>query len=128
MNTWWISAGAVLALTCGLHVVGGGRDVFAPLMAAAPNSEMQLYQFLLWHFITAWLAISALAVIWAALRPALAPAAHLAGWLSLAAAILFMTAGLRYVGTLWVAPQWTIFLVVSALIFGPVLLSRTRRA
>jgi len=114
------AAGGVLALTTLIHLFGGGRDVVDPLMAQISGPELRLYVLVIWHFVTAFLALSAIALFWAARDiAARGPVRGLVAALSLAAAGLFAGYGIALLGTLWVAPQWLIFGLVSALTLWP---------
>ena len=55
------TAAALMALTGVIHVGMGGPEVYHPLLAATPDPVLTLYLALLWHFVTAFFALGALA-------------------------------------------------------------------
>ncbi|MBL4813082.1 MAG: hypothetical protein JKX69_12195 [Rhodobacteraceae bacterium] len=120
MNRPVLIAAALMGLTTLAHIIGGGRDVLEPLLGTAATDEMQFYTTLLWHFISVFLVFGTVVLAWAARdvpqrRHAIWPIALL----TLFMALLFIIVGLALLGTLWIAPQWTILLVIPALALWP---------
>lgn len=102
------------------HVIGGGADVYQPLLALMPTDELQLYQGLLWHFVTAFFALGTLGLLWAlqdlgARRQTVVCIASLA----LAMGVLFFAYGAILLGTVWTAPQWSILFAIAGLCLWP---------
>lgn len=115
-----LTAAALLALTAGVHVVLGAREVYDPLRAATDAPVLRLYLALLWHFVTAFFVLGALAVGWAAFAPrARRQTAVAVAVLLLAMGALFAGFGLAVLGEVWTAPQWIITLLVGALLLWP---------
>jgi hypothetical protein len=103
--------------TFALHTFGGEITVHRPLLADAVTAEMDLYVSVLWHGITAVIALGAIALIFAALqktRPG--PLLWLIGGQTLAVGLLFIGYGLWNTNSLWVAPQWIILVPLGLLI------------
>ena len=100
-----------------LHTFGGEYSVHRPLLADAMTAEMDLYVSVLWHGITAMMALGTVALIFAALQK-LPPEAML--WLiggqTLAIGLLFVGYGIFATGDLWVAPQWILLVPLGSLI------------
>ena len=115
-NVPTLIAGLLMGLTTVAHVWGGGMDVFRPIRALVPGAELTLYVKLLWHFVTAFLAISAIVLIWAARDIAGRGQASLVVLVMTAAmGGLFFVYGLTELGTVWIAPQWTVVVIIVAL-------------
>lgn len=113
-------AAAIMALTGLIHVFLGGPEVYHPLLAATRDPVLTLYLALLWHFITAFFAIGALAFLWAARDPLRRqPVATATAALMMAMGGLFLVFGLTHLGEVWTAPQWIIALLVGALALWP---------
>lgn len=120
MNRPLLAAAALLGATTLIHLFAGEGDVHAPLRALSGDGEMGLYVSVLWHAVTVVLAAMTVALF----RAARAPGDHHGAiWLvltqSVGFALLFLFYGLTLAGTLWLAPQWILFLAIAALItFG----------
>lgn len=118
------AAAALMALTALVHLFAGGPEVMTPLRDAALHPVLWLYILLTWHFVSAFLILSAGGLALAAWQPGSWPGLVLAVTaLCLAMAGLFLAFGLRILGTPWTAPQWMMFLVIAALCL-PALLDR----
>jgi hypothetical protein len=113
------AAGILLAATTLIHLFAGEGDVHAPLRALSGDGEMGLYVSVLWHAVTVVLAAMAAALLWATRAPVQRQgviwlaAAQCAGF-----AALFIGYGLALAGSLWLAPQWLLFLGATALAGG----------
>ena len=115
-----LSAAALLALTCFVHVKSGGVGVYAPLQPLPPTPELSLYLALLWHFVTAYFALGALGMAWAAFAPiARRQTAVAIGSLGLGMGLLFFVFGFAFLGEPWTAPQWSITLGIGILALWP---------
>lgn len=116
MSLRLLLAAAVMAATGVIHVALGGPEVYHPLLAAAPDPVLTLYLALLWHFVTAFLALAALAFGWAAQAPDSRQAvANAVALLMLAMGALFLSLGVVHLSEVWTAPQWVIALAVAGL-------------
>ena len=110
------TAAAIMAMTGLIHVAMGGPEVYHPLIASTADPVLRLYLALLWHVVTAFFALAALALGWAALcLPGRQPVANAVVLLALAMGVLFFGFGLSHLGEVWTAPQWLIALAVAAL-------------
>lgn len=116
MNRLTTAAAALLAATTLIHLRAGGRDVHAPLRALSGDGEMGLYVSVLWHAVSVVLAAMTAALLWAARAPV---ARQGVIWLvcaqCLGFAALFILYGLWLIGSLWLAPQWILFLSATGL-------------
>jgi len=115
MNIYLFAAGIFSAITCGLHIILGGRSSAAPLLASRDMHRVAVYtNYYCWHMVTLVLAVQAAAFLWAAVDTAGYAAAVMAAGL----AILFMLWSLVLI--VWKKqrflhlPQWILFLVISA--------------
>ncbi len=112
----WVAA-LGMAGTFALHSFGGEITVHRPLLADALTAEMDLYVSVLWHGITAVIALGTIALLFAALQKQPAkPLLWLVGGQTLAVGLLFVIYGLLRTGSLWVAPQWIILIPLGLLI------------
>lgn len=75
MNRSLLIGALIAACTTGVHVVAGGADVVAPLLASALASEPKLTLYAAWHMGSVALACSAVALFVGSL-PGHAPAAR----------------------------------------------------
>lgn len=115
-----MTAAALLGLTAAVHVLMGAPEVYDPLRAATQAPVLRLYLALLWHFVTAFFLLGALATGWAALAPASRrQTTTCVAVLLLAMGALFAGFGLAVLGEVWTAPQWLIALVIGTLLLWP---------
>jgi hypothetical protein len=108
-------AAAVMAATFFLHVIGGGADYHTPMQAAPIDLLLRAVSAVVWHGISAILALQAVALLWLSRHPDRAMSAFLLA-LQIAFAGIFLFYGQTMLGTIWVMGQWTIFLVLAGLI------------
>lgn len=111
-----LAAGILSLLTCFVHVIGGGKEFHQPMRASAlPAPERALWS-IVWHQITALLALNGAALIVAAYRPDHAPEiAALPLALSAAFAVLFLFYSHRRLGSVRALPQWMAFVAITGL-------------
>jgi len=115
-----MTAAALLGLTAAVHVLMGAPEIYDPLRAATDAPVLRLYLALLWHFVTAFFVLGALAVGWAAFAPRARRQTTVAvALLLLAMGALFAGFGLAVLGEVWTAPQWLIALVIGTLLLWP---------
>ncbi|MCH0542361.1 hypothetical protein I3F58_22970 [Streptomyces sp. MUM 203J] len=118
MNGWLMAAGVLATLTALVHLFAGGRDVVRPLLGSALADEPLRTLHAVWHFATADLLFSGVALIALAVRPApnaplvLFIAAH---FLAYAAVFLVITLRVGWSRPLLRLPQWMLLLPVAAL-------------
>lgn len=106
-----------MAATFALHTFGGEMTVHRPLLTDAATAEMDLYVSVLWHGITAVIALGTLALVYLAMQPVPPkPMLWLIGAQTLTIGLLFIAYGLLRTDSLWVAPQWIILVPLGTLI------------
>jgi hypothetical protein len=108
-------AAILMAATFFLHVIGGGAEFNVPVQASDLDLTLRTVSIVVWHGISAMLAIQAFALLWLARHPN-PPMSALLVTIQLAFAGLFLFFGQTMLGTVWVLGQWTIFLVLAGLI------------
>ncbi|HMS95486.1 MAG TPA: hypothetical protein PKA03_09745 [Tabrizicola sp.] len=116
MNAWLLAAGVAALLLDLVHVFPGGREIHRPMVASHWPEPAKAVWSVVWHAVTAVMALGGLALIAAAFLPdhALALSA-LPIALFLSAAGLFIVYGLKRLGSLRILPHWVAFLAISAL-------------
>lgn len=118
MNGWLFAAGAVAAATTLIHVIAGGREVVRPLLGSRMSVEPRRTLHVVWHFVTADLLLSAVALILLALRAepdaplVLFIAAH---YFAYTVAFLIGTLTVDWSRPLLRLPQWMLLLPVGIL-------------
>lgn len=120
MNKVLLLASVLAAAVTAIHVVAGGNDVVAPLLAAQLEESPRLTLYAAWHMVSVLLGASALALGWAALPGRAVPAAsavRLIAVLWVASGIVFLAVGLTQPGDglLLKLPQWALLLPVGVL-------------
>ena len=113
-------AAVAMAGTTLLHLIGGGVAVHQPLLQAVPSAELGGYVSLLWHFVSVFLGVCAVAFGLAAwnTRRWRGVALSLAG-LTVAMGVMFLIYGLVRLGTPFVTPQWVLLVPIGALAIWP---------
>lgn len=114
MNRWMAAAGALLLLTCYVHVFAGGPEIHVPIQASELALELRAISAVLWHAVTVVLLTFAVAAIWVALRPNRDLVVLLIA-VQIGFAGLFLYYGQVLLGTVWPMPQWIIFLTIPAI-------------
>lgn len=112
MNRLTTAAATLLAATTLIHLLAGERDVHTPLRALSGDGEMGLYISVLWHAVSVVLTAMAAALFWAARAPL---ARRGVIWLVCAQCLGFAALFILYGGSLWLAPQWILFLAATGL-------------
>ncbi|MFI2457924.1 hypothetical protein [Streptomyces sp. NPDC019539] len=118
MNGWLLAAGALATVTALIHLVAGGRDVIRPLLGCSLEGDARRTLHAVWHFATADLLFSGVALTTLATHPApYAPlvlfiAAH---FLAYAAVFVVITLRAGWSRPLLRLPQWMLLLPVAAL-------------
>jgi hypothetical protein len=120
MSKSLLIAAVISTITTGLHVYGGGIEVHEPILDANLTTILKAYTSILWHAVTAILMINSAGLFLTAFNPVcFKRLGHLIAVQYLAFAGLFIFYGLNQLGTLFLMPQWIIFICMSALIlFG----------
>lgn len=120
MNRRLVIAAVLAAFTAAVHVVAGGADVVAPLLASSMAGEPKLTLYAVWHMVSVALALSALALLLASLPQHRLPARYLVLFVSVlwcAFGVVFLTIAVMQpeAGWLFRLPQWVLLLPVGLL-------------
>jgi hypothetical protein len=116
MNAWLLAAGIAALLLDLVHIFPGGRLIHRPMVASHWPEPVKAIWSVVWHAVTALIALGGLSLIVAAFLPDHALALSvLPIALFLSAAALFIVYGLKRLGTLLVLPHWAAFLAISIL-------------
>lgn len=116
MNYWLVAAAVVSCVTFGIHVFGGGSALLKPLVQSDMKPAAKSIWSVVWHAVTAIIALNAFAFLVSA-RPN-APALLICSYplaISFCIILLFLFYGIARHGSVFVLPQWTLFLVSSVL-------------
>ena len=110
--------GGILSLaTAAIHLFLGGPEVHAPIQSNDGLSpEVRATMAVVWHGVTAVLLLSGAVNIYAAYSGRMRSAVALIAAQYLALAALFVGYGFVRFGSLWVMPQWTLFIVLVGLV------------
>lgn len=115
LNKPLAAAGILTILYCGVHVFAGGPEIHDPALASELDPLVKGVFSVVWHAITAMMLLNGLALIWLARDKRQTGS----GWLVVAQftafAVLFIAYGLARFGDLSTMPQWSGFLVISAI-------------
>jgi hypothetical protein len=120
MNKLLLSASVLAAVVTAIHVVAGGNDVAAPLLASALPEAPKLTLYAVWHMVSALLGMSAV-VFGMASHPrhiaSLSPAARVLAilWLGSGLVFLLVAATQPGEGLFLKLPQWALLLPVASL-------------
>ncbi|GLQ17283.1 hypothetical protein [Maritalea porphyrae] len=116
-NNMWLLAAALLSFaTTALHVVGGTPEIMSPLNASnAPELSKGIAE-VMWNQITLLLIVGGW-VFWRAARTSKAPTELSLTIIALYSGItiLFIASGINLFASVWVMPQWTLFLAMVLL-------------
>ncbi len=116
MNKPLFAAACVSVFTFGVHVSLGGPEIHAPLLASNASDLVRAVGSVIWHAVSALLFLNSLALFYASTKPSTAkPLVLLVVFQYLSFVALFTGYGLARFGSVTVMPQWTGFLVMSAL-------------
>lgn len=111
INYWLLASGALAFVTTAVHVLAGGPEVLDPVRESALDPVVISVVSVIWHAITLFLSLTGCVLLRAAFRSD-AGQVHLVSLLQVGFAGLFVYYGLTDLGTLWLMPQWTIFLLI----------------
>jgi dolichyl-phosphate-mannose--protein O-mannosyl transferase len=128
-SVWLLAAAAVMGTTTLAHAIGGTGQYLAPSLAMDASADWKAVQEVVWHFVTAFLAVTTVALLCLALsqRKQTALLAFIFA-LQVAFAGLFVFYGAARLGGITGLPQWTAFLAVAALISAEFLSTKNARA
>ncbi len=116
MNKWILAAAVSSAITVFLHVIGGGADVHQPILSGGLSQELNAYVSIIWHMATAMMVIDSGVLFLAVNRGMNATILVwiVVGHYSLTAA-LFIFYGIIRLGSIFIMPQWSFFILISVL-------------
>ncbi|SFU51113.1 hypothetical protein SAMN04488527_104137 [Aliiroseovarius crassostreae] len=118
MKRSMILAAVLMGLTTGVHVLAGGPDIHLPIQSSNLPADLRAISAVLWHAVTVNLTLFTLSLAWMVRHENRGLGVLLVGVL-LGYAGLFLYYGATILGTLWVMPQWVIFLLIPAvMLFG----------
>ncbi len=117
MTNKLIAAAGVLSLFLGaVHVFGGGPDVHDPLLSADITPLLKGYVSVIWHAVTAAIFLcSGLLLVAARRRDVSGLLAGIVIVYYAAFAGLFLFYGITRLGSVFLMPQWTAFLIIAVL-------------
>ena len=119
INKTIATAGILSAILTAIHIFGGGADVHAPILSSQLDPLLKGYSSVLWHGITASLAICSVILLLAAKRQ---NERELLTWIVIvqfaAFALIFAFYGITRFGTLFLMPQWIAFLIIIGVSLG----------
>lgn len=116
MNYWLVAAAVVSGITCGIHVFVGGPELLSPLLLSNLNPAAKSVWIVVWHTVTALIALNSVAFIVSAqpgARALLISSYPLA--ISFCMIVLFLFFSITQHGSIIALPQWTLFLASSVL-------------
>lgn len=115
MNRAMLAATGLLLLTTWVHVFLGGPEIHQVIQASGLPLGLRAISAVLWHAVTVILLVFSAGCFWMVRHdnPALAVVISA---VQLGFAALFLVYGIWMLGTVWLMPQWIIFLLVPALI------------
>ncbi len=114
-NRVLLFAAGLMALTVLIHAFMGGSEIYAPLRDGTLHPLVASVLSVVWHVITAILALMAIALLWVA-RHRNRPLELMLIAMQLSFAVLFLAYGMVDLGNIIQMPQWIIFLAGPALI------------
>lgn len=113
-NYWMAAASLLLCVTAAVHVFLGGPEIHHVVQATdALPIEIRAISAVLWHAVTVVLLVLATGCLWLIGHPN-PPLANVMIAVQLGFAGLFVFYGMARLQTLWIMPQWIIFLLIPA--------------
>ena len=113
-NSLTYAAAALMGATFGLHIYIGQTRVLPALNATSMDPQLLTLTLVLWHAVSVTLAVFAVGLWHLSSHPNPALEATLAA-VQAGFAALFLYYGATRLGTIWLLPQWVIFLALPAL-------------
>lgn len=115
-NFWLFGAGIAAGITALIHIIAGGREIAAPLLASRDMHSVAKYtNYYCWHLVSITLIAMCAGLIWPAYDPAQSGLAVM--WVVIAALFCFWSLLL----VTWkkqsflLMPQWSLFAVIAGL-------------
>lgn len=109
-----LAAAALMGATTAIHLFMGGPEVHQGLLAAPLTEGLKAFASILWHAVSINLLVFTVGILWLARRPNPGLEAAMAA-VQIGFAALFLFYGATRLGTVWLMPQWVIFLAIPAL-------------
>ena len=116
MNKPILAAAALMFITLIAHVFGGGPEIIDIVTASTLPADVRALSSVVWHGITLMLALSVPALVYVAKHPYPPLELFLSLW-QLGMAALFIGYGWTKLQSLWITPQWTVFLLMPLLMY-----------
>ena len=113
MKKTMCTAAVLMGLTTGLHLFGGTSEIMNPILNADIHPVIKGTSMVVWHAITAILALMAVGIFYLARHKNDALAYFIIA-IQLAFAGLFIFYNASMLDALFAMPQWTIFLGIAA--------------
>lgn len=114
MDKFLISSAALMALTTGVHIFAGTPDIMHPILAADLDLVVQGTAVVVWHVISALLALMSLAMLYLA-RVSNAALSNFVLAVLLTFTGVFLAVTLLSLNSLFALPQWTVFALCAGL-------------
>ena len=115
MNRYHLIAAVIMGATAAIHIFAGTTDVLVPMQAGNLDLLTATVMEACWHFVSLMLILFALGLGWASRHEAQALTALILAAL-IGTAAIFLWLGMTRLGSLWLAPQWVLFLVPALLV------------
>lgn len=115
---WNLAAFAVMALTVGAHVFGGGPEIWLPVYESALSEVVRITMGLVWHGLSIIFIIMAGLSLVAYLKPKHSAGINLSlALLNLGIGGLALIYGFVATGSVLLLPQWILFLPMAVFTF-----------
>lgn len=116
MNAWIFTAALMALLTALVHSIAGGKEIVRPLIAAPIDVTVKKTLHAVWHLVTVFLFLSALALWWAAWQPLNELVIFIAAnYLLFGCVFLGISLSTQWHNRLFRLPQWTLLLGIGLL-------------
>jgi hypothetical protein len=109
LNLRFFFAALISLPTCAVHMIRGGRKLHVPMLTCPPDTPTKKVWSVVWHGVTAMLALATAAVISDAAAAMAAAPVGLSG----AFAAHFFGCGVRRLGSIPILPQWIAFVLIA---------------
>lgn len=116
MNRPILAAAVLMILTLFVHVFAGGPEIHQLIQTSALPTGLRAVSAVLWHAVSVNLLVFSVALLWLAKHPN-PPLGLTISFIQLGWAALFLYYGASMLATVWLMPQWLIFLTIPALTF-----------
>lgn len=108
------SAAALTGVTTCIHLFAGTKEIMTPILKAEHPVALKAVMMVIWHGVTLILALMTIGIAFVAMHQNI-PLALFIIAVQLGFAGLFLYYNLSMIGGLFRLPQWTVFLLVPAL-------------